>query len=156
MNDYSEMTVDEQLHWEASPACFHYGMWFGNLYLNGEPRADILVKAFRYTDREQRWFIVMRLRVYRSERVFDSDDEKHWRMVECHGGEGGVLKVVDSLIKHFAPVGEFPGSQPVVFDFMELQCTGDKLGEKVMAAKRPWMHFKQISKEEYDALKSKS
>lgn len=139
---------------EGQATTWHYGLWFGDFVINGETKANLMIKAYRPVEETEQWTVIARLRRIVDNKIFNSKDDRAWKRMKIVGNESTMLEVVNELTTYMgnsvtefkeqvAGMGARVEGSPPIFDFLPTGCTGDKLTEVFRNANRSWLNWRE-------------
>lgn len=130
---------DKQAVPEFLPQNYYLGLWVVPLCKEVAPNGgNLMMTVWRVPGPETEWEFHYRFRYYKDDRIFDHEDEKSAFIGKVHSlNEAQCEEAIDRVFKAFA------GFNTSVADFLPLRCLGTEVAEKLLMARRDWLHIKE-------------
>jgi hypothetical protein len=131
------------------PERYYLGMWClplpEPLCRYGAKMGDLVLLVYRKLDTPENWLIKMRYRYHLGPKPDDPssvEDKKTWSMYRVGGSEEKIIASVAHIFRMLVASGDMLAGGPVCQppDFLELRCTGEQCLDKMMQAKKDWLH----------------
>jgi len=131
---------------EIKPEDYYLGMWFFELpdqFSRFGKGGDFMLCVQRKKTEPTTWQITFRFRYKKDGRIWDSDDEKSWYRATATGKtEAQMEQDMHGFIKTIGVAAAR------IADFFPIRGDGDEFARKIQESPPPWMHAKQMSREE--------